>query len=142
MRKHIVALVLCGLMFFAGSTPSLAADVTTDDVITVSPQMQNIDQYTASLMIDAVGNATIKSTVHGFSGITNRVKISAKLQQYVSGDWVTLETFVAEKDSYSVSLKDTYKVSKGYTYRVQANVYAYSDTSSEMRIVTSNEVRY
>lgn len=142
MRKHIVALVLCGLMVFAGSTPSLAADIGTDDVIAVSPQMQNIDQHTANLMIDAAGNAKIATMVQGFSGITNRVKISAKLQKYVSGSWVTVKAFTAEEDSWSMSTEDTYKVSKGYTYRVQANVYAYSDTSSEMRIVTSNEVHY
>lgn len=141
MKKHIVALALCGLMVFAGSTPSLAADITTDDVITVSPQMENINEYTAYLDIDSTGNATITSSVKGFSGITNRVKISARLQQYAGGKWVTLETFETEKDSYSASLKCTHKVSKGYTYRVQANVYAYSDTSSEMRIVTSNQVK-
>lgn len=55
---------------------------------------------------------------------------------------VTLETFTDEKDSWYMSLNDTYKVSKGYTYRVKAYVYAYSDSSSEMKIATSNEVKY
>lgn len=142
MKKRIVALVLCGLMIFAGSIPSFAADVTTNDPIVISPQMEAISYSFTDLSIDATGNATIKSKVKGFSGITNRVKISAKLQRYVNGSWVTLEMFTDEKDSWYMSLKDTYKVSKGYTYRVQANVYAYSDSSSEMRIATSGEVKY
>lgn len=140
MRKRIVALVLCGLMVFVGSTPSIAADVTTNDPIVVSPQMENINRSTADLFIDTAGNATIKSSVQGFSGITNRVKISAKLQKYVDGSWKTIETFTAENDSYSVSLKESYKVSKGYTYRVRSTVYAYSDSSSEIKTVTSSEV--
>lgn len=142
MRKHIVTLVLCGLMVFAGSIPSLAMEVTTDDVIAVSPQMECIDRANAHLSIDSNGNAIITSYVSGLCGIINHVKTSAKLQRYVDGNWVTVKTFTAEKDSWSMSTEDTYKVSKGYTYRVQANVYAYSDTSSEMRIVTSNEVHY
>lgn len=142
MRKRIVALVLCGLMIFAGNMTVFAADTTTDDLVDVSPQMEIINLYKADLVIDAAGNATIKGEVRGFSGITNRVKISAKLQRYVNGSWVTLKTFADEKNSWNMTLKDTYKVSKGYTYRVQANVYAYSDSSSEMRTVTSNEVKY
>lgn len=142
MRKHIVALVLCGLMVFAGSTPSFAADVTTDDVNVISPQMECIDQATTELSVDSNGNALVTSYVSGLCGIINRVKISAKLQRYVGGNWVTVKTFTNETNSWLMSTKDTYKVSKGYTYRVQANVYAYSDTSSEMRIVTSNEVHY
>lgn len=142
MRKHIVALVLCGLMVFAGNTPLLAADIATDDLEFISPLMETINHYTVDLSIDTAGSAKIVTMVQGFSGITNRVKISAKLQKYVGGDWVTVETFTAEKDSWLMSTEDSCKVSKGYSYRVQANVYAYSDTLSEMRIVTSNEVHY
>lgn len=142
MKKRIVALVLCGLMIFAGSIPSFAADVTTNDPIVISPQMEYIARAVASLTVDSSGNAIVTSHISGSQGITNRVKISAKLQRYVNGRWVTLETFTDEKDFWYMSLKDTYKVSKGYTYRVQANVYAYSDSSSEMRIATSGEVKY
>lgn len=142
MRKRIVALALCGLMAFTGSITVFAADTTTDDPIVISPQMENIKRTAANLSVDVNGNASITCSVYGFSGITNRVKISATLQRYVNGSWVTLETFADEKDSWYMSLNDTCKVSKGYTYRVQAYVYAYSDSSSEMKIATSNEVKY
>lgn len=142
MRKRIATLVLCALMFFAGNTQIFAADMTKAAPIVISPQMENINRSTADLSIDTAGNATIKSSVQGFSGITNRVKISAKLQKYVDGSWKTIETFTAENDSYSVSLKESYKVSKGYTYRVRSTVYAYSDSSSEIKTVTSSEVKY
>lgn len=142
MRKRIIALVLCGLMVFAGSIPSFAAVITRDEPIVISPQMENISQAVAGLSVDNLGNAKVSSYVSGFCGITTRVKISAKLQKYVNGSWETLETFTGEKDSWCMSLIDSYKVSKGYTYRVQATVYAYSDSSSEVKTVTSNEVKY
>lgn len=142
MRKRMIALVLCGLVFFAGNTQAFAANIPTDEPIVVSPQMENILQVSASLSVDNTGNAQVTSYISGLCGITNRVKISAKLQKYVDGGWETVQTFTGEKDSWWMNLNDSCKVSKGYTYRVRSTVYAYSDSSSEIKTVTSNKVKY
>lgn len=142
MKKRIVALVLCGLLVLAGSTQSLAADVTTDEMVSVSPQMNSISRARTNLTVDSSGNAVIDSYVSGSFDITNRVKISAQLQKNVNGSWVTLQTFTEEKNSWQMSMKASYKVSKGFTYRVQATAYAYNVLSSESTIMVSNEVHY
>lgn len=142
MRKRMAALVLCGVLALTGNAQVLAADVTSDDAIEISPRMENINQATAILSVDSAGNATINCKVSGPSGTTTHVTITAKLQRYVDGEWETLKTFTAESNSFWVSLNDSYRVSKGYTYRVRATVRADSDSSMETKTVLSREVKY
>ena len=142
MRKRMVALILCGVLTLTGNVQVFAADTTVDDATEISPRMENINYFNAYLQINGSGNAEFNCNVRGYSGTTTRIEISAKLQKYVDGSWVTLKTFTKGTDSYSVSLNDSYKVSKGYTYRIRATVHAYSNSSSETRTVLSNEVKY
>lgn len=142
MRKRMVALILCGVLTLTGNVQVFAADTTVDDATEISPRMENINYFNAYLQINGSGNAEFNCNVRGYSGTTTRIEISAKLQKYVDGNWVTLKTFTKGTDSYSVSLNDSYKVSKGYTYRIRATVHAYSNSSSETRTVLSNEVKY
>lgn len=142
MRKRMVMLILCGVLTLAGNAQVFAEDIADMASMVVSPRMDYIDFASANLIIDSAGNATIRCSAQGYSGTTTRMEISAKLQRYVDGKWVTLKTFTANSNSYSVSLRDSYKVSKGYTYRVRATVHAYSGSSAETRTVTSSEVNY
>ena len=146
MRKNIVSLVLCCLVFCAGGVQAFAVEpyAASPSAVdyTISPYMDYIAQASGSLYIDSNGVATVKSSVNGYQGTTTRVEISANLQQYKNGLWVTIKTFTAESDSYRTSLSNTYSVAKGYSYRVQATIKAYCGSSVETRTVTSSEATY
>lgn len=141
MRKRMVALALCGVLIFAGNTEIFAADAVPEETTDISPRMDCINRAIANLQINSSGKAELYCYAKGCSGIT-RIEISAKLQRYVDGKWVTLETFTKNSNSYMASLNDSYQVSKGYTYRIRATVHARSDSSSETRTVLSNEMKY
>lgn len=146
MKKQIVTFALCCFMFIACGTQVLAAEVNTAPVsvgtFTITPRMNYIVQANGSLYIDSKGVATVKCAVYANDSLTTRVKISANLQQYKSGRWVTLKTFTAESDSHRTSLSESYSISKGYSYRVQASIKAYSGPASETQTVTSSEAEY
>ncbi|MEF9921456.1 MAG: hypothetical protein RR769_00960 [Anaerovoracaceae bacterium] len=146
MGKKMLSFILCCFMLFAGSTQALAAEPSTTApnfaVFSISPRMDYIVQAKGSLYIDANGVATVSCSVYGYQDTATRVEISANLQQYKSGRWVTLETFTAESDSHRTSLSETHSISKGYRYRVQATIKAYSGSKSETKTVTSSEATY
>lgn len=146
MKKRIVSFALCCCMLCAGSIHAFAAEpsvsVPSTVKFSISPYMEYIVQAKCNLYIDSNGIATVKSSVYGYQGTTTRVKISAKLQQYKSGRWITIKTFTADSDSHRTSLSETYNVTKGYSYRVQATIKAYSGSSVETRTVTSSKATY
>lgn len=146
MGKRILSFILCCFMLLASGTQAFAAESNISDspsaTFLISPRMNYIVQAKGSLYIDSKGIATVDCSVYGYQGTTTRVEISANLQQYKSGRWVTLKTFTAENDSHRTSLTDTYSVTKGYSYRVQASIKAYSGSSTETRTVTSSEATY
>lgn len=146
MKKYILSLVLCCFMLCTGSVQAFAiapsAKTPSIESIAISPLMDYIVQADGSIYIDSNGVATVKSSVYGYQGTTTRVEISAKLQQYKGGQWVTLKTFTTESNTHRTSLSSTYSVTKGYTYRVQATIRAYSGSSIETQTVTSSEANY
>lgn len=146
MRKQIISLTLCCIIFLAGGTQISAAEPNTSvpNVMNfaISPLMEYIAQASGSIYINANGVATVDCDVYGYQGITTRVEIDANLQQYKNSRWVTIKTFTVESNSHRTSLSNTYSVSKGYSYRVQANIKAYSGSSVETRTVTSSEAKY
>lgn len=146
MRKRIVSLVFCCIMLCASGVQAFAAEssATPPSAVqySISPYMDYIAQANGTLYINSSGVATVDCDVYGYQGTTTRVEISANLQQYKSGRWVTIKTFTASSNSHRTSLSETHSVSKGYSYRVQATIKAYSGSSVESRTVTSSEAKY
>ncbi len=146
MRKHILTLLLCCSVICVSNVQAFAAEpintVTNVGTFEISPQMDYIVQAKGNLYINSSGVATVTSSVYGYQGTTTRVEISAKLQQYNGGKWVTLKTYTASSDSHRTSLSESYKISKGYSYRMQATIKAYSGSKSETQTVTSSEANY
>ena len=141
MKLQAIMLCICGILFFNGGIPVSAAEVDacTYDVI---PRMMYIDAASANLAISSNGIATVKSAVYGISGITTNVAISARIERYQNGRWVTVRTFDKDSSLFYLLLSEQCQVSNGYTYRVVANVQAYTSSASEGRTVVSREVRY
>lgn len=145
MRKRVVSFVLCCCMILAGSTQVFATEThatVSQDYFNIVPYMDYIAQAKGNIYIDSSGNVTVNCSVYGYQGTTTRVEISANLQQYSGGGWVTLKTITAKSDSHSTSLSETYSISKGYSYRVQATIKAYSGSKLETQTVTSSEATY
>jgi hypothetical protein len=146
MRKRIVSLTLCYFILCAGSIQTFAAELSVSAPsamqYSISPYMDYIVQANGTLYINSNGVATVDCDVYGYQWTTTRVEISANLQQYRSGRWITIKTFTAESNSHRTSLSETYSLSKGYTYRVQATIKAYSGSSVETQTVTSSEANY
>ncbi len=146
MRKSILTIVLCSIILMAGSIPTIAAEVQPSEIVesieSVAPHMMHITRAECTLTISTTGNASVVCKVKGTQGNVTRTVITANLQQYQNGQWITVKTFSKDSASYINTMDESYQVSKGYTYRVVANVRAYTSSSSEGRTVVSQEVTY
>ena len=146
MKRNLISVLMCCfvvLSFAQVQALEIADNISTYDTDNsyVSPYMDYISHANSNIYISN-GKATISCSVYGYQGITTRVKIDAKLQQYKNGKWVSIDTFSNENNSYRVSINETSSITKGYKYRVQAIVKAYSGSLVETRTVTSSEAKY
>ena len=146
MKRNLISVLMCGfvvLSFAQVQALEIADGMSTCDIDNncISPYMYYISHANSNIYISN-GKATISCSVYGYQGITTRVKIDAKLQQYKNGKWVSIDTFSNENNSYRVSINETSSITKGYKYRVQATVKAYSGSLVETRTVTSSEAKY
>ena len=146
MKRNLISVLMCGfvvLSFAQVQALEIADNISTYDTDNsyVSPYMDYISHANSNIYISN-GKATISCSVYGYQGITTRVKIDAKLQQYKNGKWVSIDTFSNESNSYRVSINETSSITKGYKYRVQAIVKAYSGSLVETRTITSSEAKY
>lgn len=107
----------------------------------VRPMMTHIASASCGIDIKSNGNATVDSYVLGYPYVTN-VSITAYLQQYKNGSWVTIAIYTATDNSYYVSLNEITTVEKGYKYRTRALVRAYDGSTIEAREIYSPEATY
>lgn len=146
MKKSMVMMAICSAMLMAGCVPAMASEVqwneTVESMEMVSPRMTYISRANTSLTISATGNASVVCMVKGTQDNVTRTAITAHLQRYQNGQWITVKTFSVNSNSYMTRMDESYQVSKGYTYRVSASVQAYTSSSSEGRTVVSSEVTY
>ena len=146
MKRNLISVLMCGfvvLSFAQVQALEIADSMSICDIDNncISPYMDYISHANSNIYISN-GKATISCSVYGYQGITTRVKIDAKLQQYKNGKWVSIDTFSKESNSYRVSINETSSITKGYKYRVQATIKAYSGSAVETRTVTSSEAKY
>ena len=146
MKRNLISVLMCSfavLSLTQAQALEIADNISIYDADNnyVSPCMDYISRANSNIYISD-GKATISCSVYGYQGITTRVKIDAKLQQYKNGKWVSIDTFSNESNSYRVSINETSSITKGYKYRVQAIVKAYSGSLVETRTITSSEAKY
>ena len=146
MKRNLISVLMCSfaaLSLTQAQALEIADNISIYDADNnyVSPYMDYISRANSNIYISD-GKATISCSVYGYQGITTRVKIDAKLQQYKNGKWVSIDTFSNESNAYRVSINETSSITKGYKYRVQSTVKAYSGSSVETRTVTSSEAKY
>ncbi len=146
MIRRMILLVLCVCLMSSSSIEVFADQINKEQALEqeliISPYMDYIARASCFLYIDSSGKATTDCSVYGYQGTTTKVSITANLQQYKGGGWVTIKTFTENANSHRASLYETTTISKGYTYRVTAEVKAYSGSSVETRNLISSEASY
>ncbi|MFI3172027.1 MAG: DUF6147 family protein [Eubacteriales bacterium] len=147
MKKIISTLIMMTMMltlFVVTPTQVEASEVeSTEDVLVDGSYLTTDTESTVVVyprtrgvyLLSGSGTITQQSTkVVGVAGTTtatmtvSSVKVSATLQRYVSGSWVSVETW--ENTAYStnyVSLFTQVSVTGGYYYRVLSNHWAYTE---------------
>lgn len=142
MRKRIVSLLLCFFLVAVQIPNGSAAEMGTYAMPQnpgITPHWNYISNVNPSLTADD-GAAKVSCSVYGKIGTTTRVEITAELQQYITGCWMTVKIFTAESDSHRVMLSEVYSLTPGYSYRLRATVTAYSGTAMESDVVFSGTV--
>ncbi len=146
MIRKVIVFGLSLFLLCGGSMKVFAEQVIVEEIpeeiFEIRPLMDFISRASCDLYINSTGKATIDCSVYGYQGTTTKVSITANLQQYKGGRWVTIKTYTESANSHRASLYETTIISKGYDYRVTAQVKAYSGSSVETRNLTSNAVSY
>lgn len=142
MTMKMILLMLCLCLMSSSSMKVFADQINKEQTLgresIIRPYMDYIARASCFLYIDSSGKATTDCSVYGYQGTTTKVSITANLQQYKDGRWITIRTFTESANSHRVSMYETTAISKGYTYRVTAQVKAYSGSSVEERNLTSS----
>lgn len=139
MRKRILKYVftLCALL-------SLSVNVFafTEGQIPIQPRWTYVNIVSTQLSISSSGTATATAKLTGYSGTTTKIETYMYLQQYINGNWQTIQSCSQTDKSYMSTLQGSYSVSKGYKYRVMAEYYSYSGNPYEKIVDYSAEVSY
>jgi len=117
--KRITATILCVLLLMALCSSALQAYALT-----------NIGATTTGISISG-GNGSAICSLSGYQGIVTKCSIKANLQQYKSGNWVTIATWQQSFNTFYGSLTGTKAITKGYDYRIQAIYTATAATMTE-----------
>ena len=97
MIRKMILLMLC-LSLLCGSSMRVFADKANEEQVLeqesiIRPYMDYIARASCFLYIDSSGKATTDCFVYGYQGTTTKVSITANLQQYKDGRWITIKTF-------------------------------------------------
>jgi len=130
MSKKVVSFFVCLILLFSISTSALSVSAAS-----------NISYASSNLSISG-GKAYISCSLTGYQGTTIKCKISAYLQQYKNGSWVTIGSWSKTSNMYRATLDVSKAVSKGYKYRVYAYFYGTSATTTQSISLASNTISY
>lgn len=147
-KSKLVKIGLSTVILLQISMPAFAAEHVLmpiepiGNIPIIVPYMKYTARASTNLIIDSRGNATVTASIDGYKGITDKVSISAELQQYKNGRWTKVTSFSDSDNSHRIRIYETAKVSKGYKYRVVTKVTAIHNGDKETKTITSSEQKY
>jgi hypothetical protein len=100
-----------------------------------------INHLSNGLEIESNGKALMFSQITGYSGQVESIRISAYLQRYKNGTWVTIKNWTQDYEGSSALWTKSWYVNKGYYYRLTTYFYVYGNGSQESTILISG-VKY
>ena len=139
MKKFFVLIfTLLLLLSFAGT--AFAAE---DEQASISDLGRDNLRFTYIVSVDAnlnisAGSAAMIAEIICVPSVDS-CRISAYLQRYVNGAWVTLQNWSQNYGTYYGSWSNSYGVTSGYNYRLRVYFYAYDGDSRESTYLTSTE---
>ena len=114
---------------------------TTAEVTSAQPRLSYTNYVSTSLSITTAGSARSIAEVAGYDGITTKIKITMKLQQYIALQWTTIAEWTGTFNDSWGALSKTKTVYTG-RYRVKVNATVYSGSAYEKTEVISQEKYY
>ena len=72
----------------------------------------------------------MKVNVRAYDNI-DRIEVTAELQQYFYGDWITLNTYTPSNNDFYLLWEGVETVDKGYDYRLFSTIKVYEKSGSD-----------
>ena len=134
--RAIISLVLSTILILSMNVWNVSAEETL-------PQPRyNYTGYTSlSLNFTSSGAARCIATAEGYDGITTKIHINMKLQQYIALQWTTIAEWTGTYNDVFGALSKTKTVYTG-RYRVKAEFKVYSGSAYEKIEMTTQEKYY
>ena len=141
MCKKMRALVCLIMSVVLLISMSVCACVTTSAETTPQPRLSYTNYVDAAITISTAGTAYCTAEVLGYDGITTKIKIEMKLQQYIALQWTTIGEWTGTFNDVWGALSKTKTVYTG-RYRVKVNATVYSGSANEKTEVITQEKYY
>lgn len=133
----VLGMLLIALIIF----PNHGQAVELDDIENIQPLFTYINTFQGTFDIDSKGKSS--STVYLNSRNSDKIKINAHLQQYNSGRWTTIKSWIGSESSNSYGFTHNWYVNKGYSYRLVSYGYVYKGNNIvESTSSTSKTISY
>lgn len=144
LKKILVAvLILCLCIVPLSPMSAVAAD---DGIM---PRYNNVNTATANMGISDSGMMTINYKISGYSGITNKIVITAYLEKRTLGVFWSRVDLPSSDDQWVYTIYDyrytgstTYQLSSTGTYRVTVNFKVYGSGGAVDEIETQIKATY
>ena len=115
--------------------------VELNSVENIKPLFTNINVFQSTFDISSNGKSS--NTVYLNSRDSDKVKVSAYLQQYKSGKWTTIKSWSEYANQTSHGFTKNLYVTKGYLYRLVSYGYVYKGNKiMESTSNISNTIAY
>lgn len=144
MLKKIYATIFAALLLVSISGPAYAIQNGNqmNSNIVARPHWTMINTVYNWMDIDSSGLASMYSQITAHSGMADSVEISAYLEKYENGSWVTVNHWDQSYPGTFGSMSETYYVNKGHSYRLHTYFYAYLGSNYESTSLISATVYY
>jgi len=138
--KKFFLLIFTRLLFFSFDENAFAEE---EAQASISELDKDPLRFTYIVSVDAnlnisAGSAAMSAEIVCVPSVDS-CRISAYLQRYVNGAWVTLQNWSQNYGTYYGSWSNSYGVTSGYNYRLRVYFYAYDGDIRESTYLTSTQ---
>lgn len=138
--RSLACLFMCFALVFSMNAWSNLTVIAEENA--VQPRL-NYTAYTmTSMNITTSGVAYCTANVEGYDGITTKIHINMKLQQYLALQWTTIGEWQGTFNDVVGALSKSKTLTSSGRYRVRVTYTVYSGSASEEVIGTSQEKYY
>lgn len=138
MHRVLRSLICMGLCLAMLVTMPAWASAATAENAAAQPRFSYTGYTTAGLSITSKGMAYCSCDAEGYEGITTKIHIDMKLQQYIALQWTTIAVWEGTFNDVWGGLSKTKQVYTG-RYRVKATFTVYSGSAYETIEMYSQE---